>query len=132
MIEKTIIEQLDNMAKVALKPEDMERWNRTKDELMYRLTTNPMQVAATGSYFQLRQYDGTDFQFKKTQPLHQPGKIAAFKLGDMTPSIPAFINARHEYSGKWKYDIIIAVKLQDAWHTTRLYNIEEKWLTPEQ
>lgn len=132
MIEKTIIEQLDAMAKVALKPEDQERWNRTKDELEYRLTTNPMQLAATDAFFQLRRYDGTDFLFELTKPKHNPGCIVAFKLGDMTPAIPAFINARHEYSGKWKYDIIIAVKLHDAWHTTRLYNIEEKWLTPEQ
>ena len=57
------------------------------------------------------------------------GTIVTFKLGDMTGSIPAFIRARHEYSGGYKYDIVVAVKMPDAWHTTRLYNIEEKWLT---
>jgi hypothetical protein len=129
MYEKIIIEQLDKMAQVALKPEDMGRWNKTKETLLQGLERDNMRDICTASYFQLLKYTGTDFQFNKSEPLHQPGTIAIFKLGDMTGSIPAFIRARHEYSGCWKYDLEIAVKMPDAWHTTRLYNIEEKWLT---
>jgi hypothetical protein len=129
MYEKIIIEQLDKMAQVALRPEDMARWNKTKETLLQGLDRDNMNDICTASYFQLQKYDGTDFQFKKSKPMHEPGAIVIFKLGDMTGAIPAFIRARHEYSGRWKYDMEIAVKMPDAWHVTRLYNIEEKWLS---
>lgn len=125
-MNKVIIEELDKIVKVVLPESDHERWNN----VMRMLSAEPdLKQAAHESLHTLRNYTGTDFQFKKSEPLHEPGTIVTFKLGDLTASIPAYIHARHEYSGRYKYDLIVTVKMPDAWHTTRLYNIEEKWLS---
>lgn len=128
-IAKTIIEQLDNMAKVALNPEDQERWQKTKNILIKQLAWRDDGAEALE---QLRRYDGSDFRFERGDAPIEPGLIVYFQLGDMTPPIPAYIHARHEYSGCWKYNITLAVKQADGWHTTRLYNVESKWLKVNQ
>lgn len=78
----------------------------------------------------LQTLNGTDFKATGDliKPLHQRGTIGWFKLGDMMPAIPAFIHAQHQYSGGYKYDLNIAVKFPDAWHITRIYNVEEKYI----
>lgn len=129
MIEATIIEQLDAMAQVAIKPEDLPRWEKTKEELLKKLGAGKMQEEANAALKQLTGYTGSDFVFERSEAPVVPGTIVYFQLGDLTVPIPAYVNARHEYSGKWKYDLIIAVRMPDAWHTTRIYNVESRWLT---
>jgi hypothetical protein len=127
-IEKTIIEELDAMAQTVIKAEDMPRWANTKELLSQRLSVD-MNETAQAALQQLRRYDGRDFIFEVTVSPIDTGVIVYFKLGDMSPNIPAYVHARHEYSGKWKYDLTIAVMQSDGWHITRIYNIESKWLT---
>lgn len=127
-IKKTIIEQLNNMASVALKPEDQERWGRAMEALSKELDCE-MEKNVEESLLQISGYNGSDFIFDRSTAPIAPGTIAYFKLGNLTHNIPAYVSACHEYSGKWKYDLTIAVMQDDGWHTTRIYNVESKWLT---
>jgi hypothetical protein len=127
---KLIIETLDEMAQVALRPEDLGRWAEVKEKLLQRAEETSMNDMAKEAEAMLRSYDGSDFKAvgDDIEPLHGRGTNAYFKLGEMTPAIPVFIHARHQYSGGWKYDLNIAVKMGDGYHVTRLYNVEEKWI----
>jgi len=128
-IETNIIEQLDAMAQVAIKSEDMPRWEKAKEQLLKSLGAGKMKEEAEASFQQLIAYNGSDFVFDRSTAPIAPGTIIYFRLGNMTPAIPAYVHARHEYSGKWKYDLTLAVRMPDAWHLTRIYNVEDKWLT---
>lgn len=127
--EKLIIEVLNDMAAAALNPEDFERWEKVKAVLLAR-SDNSMHELANQSLESLKGYNGRDFKAVGDDivPLHGRGTIGYFQMGQMMPPIPAFIHARHQYSGGWKYDLNIAVLMDDGYHVTRLYNIEEKWV----
>jgi hypothetical protein len=77
---------------------------------------------------QLIGYNGPDFVFNKTEAPISPGTIVLFKLGNLTDDIPAYVHARHEYSGKWKYDLIFALLEGDSWRLTRIYNVESGFI----
>jgi len=126
--EKIIIQELNHIADVVIKPEDKERWAHAMEILSKRLDFANMDDEAQESLQQLIDYNGSDFVFDRSTAPVAPGTIVYFKLGNMTPSIPAYVHARHEYSGKWKYDLTFAIKEEDGWHITRIYNIESRYL----
>ena len=116
------------MAEVALKPEHQKQWAKAMDILSKQLATSEMEKEAQEALAQLIGYTGSDFVFDRSIPPIAPGTIVYYKLGNMTPLIPAYVHARHEYSGKWKYDLTLAIKHDDGWHLTRIYNIESEYL----
>lgn len=137
--EQSALDLLDQMCTESLDPEYFGLWQRVEAALIKTrgITVNSKHqeaLDAGGTYEEtlstLKGFNGTDFKATGDDivPLHGRGTIVDFRLGDMMPPIPAFIHARHQFSGGWKYDLNIAVKLDDAYHITRLYNIEEKWL----
>lgn len=130
-IENRIIQELNNIATVALQPEDQERWANAMKLLAKQLGTNEMEKQAQAALNQLINYTGSDFVFDRSTAPVAPGTIVYFKLGNMTPPIPAYVHARHEYSGKWKYDLTLAIfhDEDNAWHTTRIYNVDSDYLT---
>lgn len=128
-MSETIINALKSIAEVHLPAEDHERFKLSMQELQKRLAMGNMYQEVGASHEQIIKCNGSDFIFEKSLPLIAAGTIAYFQLGEMTPPIPAYVHARHEYSGHWKYDLIIAVRVPDGWHLTRIYNVESKWLT---
>ena len=114
----------------SLDPEKFEWWEKIKEELS-KVRKGPDEIDQ--SLDTLQGFDGTDFRptGDEIKPLHQRGTIGWFRLGVMMPALPAFIHARHQYSGCWKYDLNFAVQFTDGWHVTRIYNVEEKYIHPQ-
>lgn len=56
------------------------------------------------------------------------GEVVTLKFGDITGAIPAKITGMHLYSAKIKYDLELAVLFEDGWHTTRIYNVDSKFV----
>lgn len=63
------------------------------------------------------------------EPKFIRGELVNFQLGNQMPPMPAYTQAVHLYKGDIKYDLKLMILTSDGWEETRIYNIEERWLS---
>jgi hypothetical protein len=75
----------------------------------------------------LRGFDAPQ-QTGNGQAVRTIGEVATVKFGDLTPHIPARVVGIHLYNGKVKYDLELAIFMDDGWITTRIYNVDSNFV----
>lgn len=67
--------------------------------------------------------------YNTDEPKFTRGTLVNFKLGDQMPLMPAYVLAVHLYKDKIKYDLKLTILTNEGWEETRIYNVEERWLS---